>query len=112
MLFRSHKRQPIVYMEEAFPRRLLSRDLASIDWENSLTALLADHGRRLVSSQAHIRAVSLPRRIERWLEKGDAQSWMEITETDLDAHGNPTVFSRNYLRGDMFAFNFRRYIEI
>ncbi len=100
---------PIVYMEETLPRSLVGAP--DLDWSGSLTEILADRGHRPVTSRAHVRAVLLADAVRRRISSAAGAPWIEITETDFDLRGEPCLYAKNYLRGDLFAFNFLRRSE-
>ena len=103
---------PIVFMEETLPRALMGASLTGIDWSGSVTEALAHRGHRPISSRARMRAAVLPGRFRRRLGSLGRRPWIEITETDLGSRGEPCLYAKNYLRGDLFAFNFVRRSEI
>ena len=58
-----------------------------------------------------MKAVHLPKELSNKLPaaKGlDKESWLEITETNLDSFGQICLFSKVYLKGDLFTFTFIR----
>lgn len=65
-----------------------------------------------ISSWARMRAIVLPDQIWRCLGGIGRRPWIEITETDLGSRGEPCLYAKNYLHGDLFAFNVVRRSEI
>lgn len=100
---------PIVYMEETLPRSFVGA--LHVDWTGSVTEVLAERGHRPVTSRAHVRAVVLAEKVRKRIGSAAGAPWIEITETDFDPRGEPCLYAKNYLRGDLFAFNFLRRSE-
>ena len=102
---------PIVCMQETVPIALLGGDTSQEDWSKSLVAIMAKRGHKPVASRAGMKAVMLPKGIRAKLpsKKGvDDEPWIEITETNLDPQGQVCLYSKVYLKGDLFAFTFIR----
>ena len=99
----------VIYSENVFPASLVGdRDVAEIDFAGSITELLADAGRRPVSSAAHLRASTLPSEIAARPEAGPHRAWLSIEELCIDAAGAPVLQSLDYHRGDLFSFHVLR----
>jgi GntR family transcriptional regulator len=76
-----------------------------LDWSGSLLELLARHGYRFVTTVARISAVTLPSDVGRRNNLRANDPWLLITETCVSESGEPLLFSKNYHRSDVFAFN-------
>ena len=102
---------PIVFMQETVPVALIGSESLNEDWSKSLVAVMAKRGHKPVASRAGMKAVHLPKELSNKLPaaKGlDKESWLEITETNLDSFGQICLFSKVYLKGDLFTFTFIR----
>lgn len=99
----------VIYSFNVFAAALIGdRDVAEIDFSGSITELLADAGRRPVSSAAHMRATVLPPEIANRPEAGPYRAWLSINELCIDAAGEPVLQSLDYHRGDLFSFHVLR----
>lgn len=102
---------PIVWMRESIPIKLLGSGFEEMDWSGSLVEALSRRGHHPVASRAKISAVIVPRDLQSALpgDRGlDTRPWAEITETNLDQHGVPCLYSKVYLEGSLFSFTFIR----
>lgn len=112
-LERTHflKNVPIVCMLESVPTDFLGGETATEDWTKSLVSILSKRGHKPVASRATVKAVTLPKEIRAKLpvqKVADEDAWIEIMEANLDPGGRICLFSKVYLKGDMFSFSFIR----
>jgi DNA-binding GntR family transcriptional regulator len=98
-------------MQETVPVALIGAERLNEDWSKSLVAVMAKRGHMPVASRAGMRAVHLPRELAHKLPEAkglDKEPWLEIIETNLDSLGQICLFSKVYLKGDLFTFTFIR----
>ncbi|MCB0912230.1 MAG: GntR family transcriptional regulator, partial [Propionibacteriaceae bacterium] len=100
--------EPLVFSRNVMPRAALPGPIRHRDWSASLTAALAAHGHELTSSMARITASSLPKSIAEQYQLGGFDPWLLIEETSFTTEGEPTLYSRDYHRGDLIGFNVLR----
>ncbi len=102
---RLHGKEPFIYGVDVFPTWLVGRPASMLDWSGSLLELLARYGHRFVTSLARISAVTLPSDVGRRNNLRANDPWLLITETCVSDSGEHLLFSKNYHRSDVFAFN-------
>jgi GntR family transcriptional regulator len=100
--------RPVIYSVDVIPGWVIHEDFAAIDWTGSVRTLLDKCGASMVSSSAHIRAVTLPKSAPTSLKRGHLIPWLLMTQTHFAADGRRVLYSDDYHRGDTFTFNVLR----
>jgi GntR family transcriptional regulator len=99
--------EPIIYSVDVVPAGLLGEP-ATTDWNGSLGDLLRAAGHPMTSALSEIRAVILPPETARCVGAPPRTPWLLLRSTNLDPEGRPIIYSHDYHRGDLFAFNVLR----
>ncbi len=106
---RLHEGEPLIYSVDVFPRSLITRPVAEVDWSGSLLDLLEANGTRVTSALARLQAVRLPLAGERAIGRRTSEPWVLLVHRNIDQAGRTVIISRDYYRGDRFTFDvFRR----
>ena len=98
-------------MQETVPVALIGSENLGEDWSKSLVAVMAKRGHKPVASRAGLKAASLPKELASKVPgtKGlEREPWLQITETNLDSFGQICLFSKVYLKGELFTFTLIR----
>ncbi len=103
--------EPLIYSVDVIPAALLGDDRLDLDWSGSLGRLLADRGHAMATATAHIRAVTLGRRIARRIGWPPAAPWLLMAQVNFTREGTPIIYSHDYHRGDVFTFDVLRRAE-
>ena len=106
---RTQDDEVLVYSLNAFDAELLEGSEPTPEsFTGSLNRWLAERGRAPCSSAAQIRAVRLPGDAAKKAGVDGSRPWLMIAERCVDDTGAPVLFSRDYHRGDLFAFHVLR----
>jgi GntR family transcriptional regulator len=101
---RLHDDEPLIYSLDVMPRALVPAPLDAIDWTGSLFVELERQGVVVTSALAEIRAVRIDSSLARRIGVPSDRAWLQMIHRNLDASGQPVVYSHDYYRGDVVSF--------
>jgi len=106
---REHQGRTYIYSVNVLDSAALTDDVETIDWSDSIVALLDRSGQSIAASTAHIRAVDRPERQDELpglsLPHGP---WLLVSERCVTREGRCVLTARDYHHGDIFTFSVLR----
>jgi GntR family transcriptional regulator len=105
------KQQPLIYSLDIFPRAIVNGPLEPQDFEGSLLDIMEERWNvRLDHTQTTISAVQLDADLSQKIGLPADLPWILLEQVNYTASQEPVVYSKDYHRGDRFAFHVvRRY---
>jgi GntR family transcriptional regulator len=100
------KQQPLIYSLDIFPRAIVKGPLEPQDFEGSLLKILEERWNvRLDHSRTTISAVQLDAGLSQEIGLPADLPWILLEQVNYTASQEPVVYSKDYHRGDRFAFH-------
>jgi GntR family transcriptional regulator len=105
---RSDGEQPLVFSMSTLNRGHIPGPVKHVNWSGSLVETLRQIGKPLSFATARIEALCLPVDLQEKYSLEGHDPWLLTTETVITATGEPALYTLDYHRGDLFAFNVLR----
>jgi GntR family transcriptional regulator len=99
---------PLVFSINAIVRDALPGPVDFRDWSTSLTAALAAHGNRVVSSAARVTATNVPEPYAGRHRLGRLDPWLLVEEACVTDTGRRVMHALDYHRGSEIGFHILR----
>lgn len=105
---RQHRERTLVYSVDIFDRSIFHAPLSSIDWTDSLFALMQGQGVTVTSADATVSATLVTPDSLVGLDVETPEAWLLIEQLHRDQRGRPAILSEDYHRGTDFQFDVSR----
>jgi GntR family transcriptional regulator len=100
------KQQPLIYSLDIFPRAIVRGSLEPQAFEGSLLDIMEERWNvRLDHTQTTISAVRLDSGLSQEIGLPADLPWILLEQVNYTASQEPVVYSKDYHRGDKFAFH-------
>ena len=100
------KQQPLIYSLDIFPRAIAKGPLEPQDFEGSLLDIMEERWNvRLDHTQTTISAVQLDAGLSQEIGLPADLPWILLEQVNYTASQEPVIYSKDYHRGDKFAFH-------
>lgn len=100
------KKQPLIYSLDVFPRAIVKGPLEPQDFEGSLLSIMEERWNvRLDHTQTTISAVQLDAGLSQRIGLPADLPWILLEQVSYTASQEPVIYSKDYHRGDRFAFH-------
>ena len=100
------KQEPLIYSLDVFPRAIVKGPLEPQDFEGSLLDIMEERWNvRLDHTQTTISAVQLDAGLSQEIGLPADLPWILLEQVNYTASQEPVIYSKDYHRGDKFAFH-------
>jgi GntR family transcriptional regulator len=103
------KRKPLIYSLDIFPRAIVKGPLEPEEFEGSLFDIMEERWNVYVDyAQTTISAVQLDSDLSKEIALPPDLPWILLEQVHYTAYHEPVLYSKDYHRGDRFAFHVLR----